>query len=197
MRLRVLVILLLVAFALTGAARPVRAQSLADAARKEAERRKTVKEAGNTITNKDLPNTPLSSTSASSGVVDAAPAPATPQSKDAADKAKAADAANKDKDKDAAKPKDQKYWGDRMKDLQTTLSRDQAFADALQVQINSLTTDFVNRDDPAQRSVIGQNKQKAIDEQARLTKAIVDDRKAIADLEEEARHAGVPPGWLR
>jgi hypothetical protein len=31
----------------------------------------------------------------------------------------------------------------------------------------------------------------------RLKKQVVDDRKAIADIEEEARRAGVPPGWLR
>jgi len=31
----------------------------------------------------------------------------------------------------------------------------------------------------------------------RLKKQIVDDQKAITDIEEEARRAGVPPGWLR
>jgi hypothetical protein len=30
-----------------------------------------------------------------------------------------------------------------------------------------------------------------------LKQAIVDGKKAIADLGEEARRAGVPPGWLR
>ena len=41
------------------------------------------------------------------------------------------------------------------------------------------------------------DRQKAIDELNRLTKQIADDKKAIADLQEEARRAGVPPGWLR
>jgi hypothetical protein len=36
-----------------------------------------------------------------------------------------------------------------------------------------------------------------LDELARLKKAIDSDKKAVADLEEEARRAGVPPGWLR
>ena len=44
--------------------------------------------------------------------------------------------------------KDQTYWSKRIKDLQTQLDRDQSFAAALQVQINALTTDFTNRDDP-------------------------------------------------
>ena len=40
-------------------------------------------------------------------------------------------------------------------------------------------------------------RQKAIDELNRLKKEIEDDKKAIAALQEEARRAGVPPGWLR
>ena len=81
--------------------------------------------------------------------------------------------------------------------LDLQLDRDQTFADALQTKINSLTTDFVNRDDPAQRAVLERDRQKSIAEVNRLKKAIADDKKAIADLEEEARRAGVPPGWLR
>jgi len=81
--------------------------------------------------------------------------------------------------------------------LQAQLERDQTYADALQSRINQLTSDFVGRDDPAQRAVLARDKQKAIDELNRLKQAIVNDKKAISDLEEEARRAGVPPGWLR
>ena len=84
-----------------------------------------------------------------------------------------------------------------MKELQTQLDRDQTFADALQTRINALTADFVTRDDPAQRAQIGRDKQKALDEQARLKQASQTAQKAIADLEDEARKASVPPGWLR
>src|SRR5579862_3780841 len=162
MRLRIFFFLPLVALALAGSARPARAQSLADVARKEAERRKELKVPAKVITNKDL-GAPVPST----GSADAAK-PDSP--KDADDKTKTADGT--DKAKDDAAPKDEKYWRDGMKTRQTALDHDQAFADALQVQINALTTDFVNRDDPAQRAVIGQNKQKALDELTRLTKAI-------------------------
>jgi hypothetical protein len=75
--------------------------------------------------------------------------------------------------------------------------QDQVLADALQTRINSLSADFVNRDDPAQRALVAQNRQRAIVELDRLTKAIAEGKKAIADLEEEARRASVPPGWLR
>ena len=67
----------------------------------------------------------------------------------------------------------------------------------MQTRINALTTDFVNRDDPAQRSVIEQNRNKSIAELARLNTSVKDTQKAIDDLLEEARRAGVPPGWLR
>jgi hypothetical protein len=69
--------------------------------------------------------------------------------------------------------------------------------DAMQTRINALNTDFVNRDDPAQRSVIERDRQRALSELTRLKQAVVDGKKAVADLEEEARRAGVPPGWLR
>jgi hypothetical protein len=99
--------------------------------------------------------------------------------------------------KDKGLVKDRKYWSGRMQDLLTQLDRDQTYAEALQSRINALTTDFTARDDPAQRAVIGRDRQKAIDELARLKLEIQTTRKSIADLEEEARRASVPPGWLR
>jgi hypothetical protein len=71
------------------------------------------------------------------------------------------------------------------------------FAEALQTRINSLTTDFVNRDDPYQRARIGEDRQKALAEMDRVKADIEAAKKKIADAEEEARRAGVPPGWLR
>jgi hypothetical protein len=174
------------------------AQSLADVARQENERRKAVKEPAKTFTNEDLPNAPASSnasnTPSTAPSTDAAATPA-PGGAAAADAAAATDAAP------AAAPagpvKDQKYWATKMKTLRDTLAQNQVLSDAMQSRINGLSTDFVNRDDPAQRAVIAGERQKALDESARLKQAIVDNTKAIADLEEEARKANVPPGWLR
>ena len=179
---------------------PLRAQSLADLARAEEARRKNVKQPTKVLTNKDLGNVPPPASQTT-------PAPA-----DGADKSDGKDkAATKDekgggdgaKGKDTAgdapkeKAKDQAYWSKRMKDLQTQLDRDQTFAEAMQTRINALTADFSARDDPAQRAVIGRDRQKALDELERLKKAILADKTAIDDLQEEARRAGVPPGWLR
>ena len=178
---RVIALLLVLGFAARAGA-----QSLADVARKEEERRKNAPEPAKVYTNKDLAGTP-------------APAPPAGAA-EAAKKAEPAktEPAKDDKDtKDKEPPKDKAYWAGRVKALHDQLERDTTFADALQSKINALTTDFVNRDDPAQRGVIERDRQKAIAQQAKLKQAVIDDKKAIADLEEEARRAGVPPGWLR
>ena len=182
MRLHIPALLTIVAIGLGRA--PVAGQTLADVAKKEEERRKTTTPAGKTYTNKDLgtlpPGTPP-------------PTPAKP--------AASTDAAAKETEKPAEQEKepvkDQAYWAGRMKELQTQLQRDQTYVDALQTRINSLATDFVNRDDPAQRAVLAKERQKALGELDRLKKQIEATNKAIADLEEEARRANVPPGWLR
>jgi hypothetical protein len=194
-----------------GALRALQAQSLADVAKKEEERRQQLPRPGKVYTNKDLGSAPPPS---------ATPPPeAAPQTGGAADpgkaeagKTEAGKAAGaktgpgkaddktgaKDQSADAKeKPKDQDYWAARLKGLREALDHDTSFADALQSKINALATDFVNRDDPAQRAVIERNRQKALAELDQVKKQVVADRKAIADFEEEARRAGVPPGWLR
>jgi hypothetical protein len=183
MSVRLLAAILLLGFT----AGRVSAQTLADVAKKEEERRKKVAAPAKVLTNKDLTPTPPGSPSAPGPAASATPAkPAAADDKAAADK----DAGDK-------APKDQAYWSTRMKAAQQQLDRDSTFHDALQSKINALTTDFSARDDPAQRAIIERDRQKSIAEQNRLKKAIEDDKKAIADLQEEARRAGVPPGWLR
>ena len=181
-------VLLMVAGSLVA---PARAQSLADIAKKEEDRRKTVPAPSKVYTNKDLAPTPAGSPPPPA-------ASAAPSSPDAGKTAPEDGKATPPKDGAEKGPvKDQAYWATRLKALQDKLARDQDYADAMQTRINSLTTDFVNRDDPAQRAVIETNRQKSIAELARLTKSVQDTKKALADFLEEARRAGVPPGWLR
>ena len=123
---------------------------------------------------------------------------ANPSARSAADGASADAAKPADAAKSASEPvKDQAYWSGRLKGLQTQLDRDQTFAGAVQVQVDALKTDFVNRDDPAQKAIIQQNRTKALADLDRLKKQITTDKKAIDDLTDEARRAGIPPGWLR
>ena len=175
---------------------PLRAQSLADIARKEEERRKTIPQPAKVYTNKDLAPAPASSTPPPTVTETPTDAKGAVDGKAPADKAK--DAAAKEKAANGTEPvKDKAYWAGRLKTLQEQLDRNQTYADALQSRINGLTADFVNRDDPAQRAVIERDRLKSIAELGRLKQAIQDDKKTLADFNEEARRAGVPPGWLR
>lgn len=164
----------------------LRAQSLADVAKKEEERRKASPQPTKVYTNKDLVDVPAGS-----------PPPPASDAAAPADTsvAPAGDSGKTDEDKSSSK--DKAYWTKRLKALQDKLDNDTAFASALQSQVNGLTTDFVNRDDPAQRAVIEGQRVKALAQLNELKTAIPLDNKAIADLLEEARRAGVPPGWLR
>jgi len=168
---------------LISAAAPIRAQSLADVARQEEARRKQIKQPAKVYTNKDL-------------VSVAAPAPA-PQTASSA--TPGTDAASKDggkraagdpleKDpKDPGAAKDQEYWSKRMKALTEKIDTDQTSTEALRTRIGTMTA----------AGVIGPELQKVVDELDHLTQAIESGKKAVADLQEEARRAAVPPGWLR
>ena len=91
-----------------------------------------------------------------------------------------------------APAKDQAYWSGRMKARARRSNAPQMFADSLQSRINALTTDFVNRDDPAQRAKIETDRNTALAELERVKKEIDEQTKAIAAIEDEARRAGVP-----
>jgi len=153
--------------------------TLGELALKEQARRKALKPAGKVLTNDDLPR----------GV---APRPSTPV-------APAAQAAADDTamDKPEEPPKDEAWWKQRIVQVREELRRNEMFADALQTRINSLTGDFTMRDDPYQRAQIAEQRSKAILELDRVKADVELNRKKIADIEDEARRAGVPPGWLR
>ena len=190
--------------ALTVPVLTVRAQSLADVSKKEEERRKTIKAPSKVYTNDDLKSAPAPTpTPAADADAAASTAAADPGAPATAEKSGSSEA-GADKPDAAATPtgpaaggKDQASWATRGKDLRAQLDRDKTFAEALQSRINALNTDFENRSDPAQRSVVEQDRNKALADLERVKQAIKNDEKAISDFEEEARRAGVPPGWLR
>jgi len=158
------------------------AQSLADVARKEEARRKDVKKPSRVITNKDL--------KASDNV--APPAPAEGQAPAPAD--------NTDKTDDGqpkAEASDEQVWRQKMADARTALERSQMHLDALQNRIDGLWAQFTAHDNYVERERIEADRKKALAEYDRVKAEIEDQKKAIADLEEQARRANVPPGWLR
>lgn len=184
----------LVAGVLLTIAVPVCAQSLGDLAKKEQERRKTAPPATKTYTNDDLKKMPAPPS----------PEPGTvPAAKDVdKDPAKPGDAkadgAKPAEPVEPAKPaKDEAYWRGRITTAREELRRNEMSRDAFQTRINALSADFAGRDDPYQRATIADDRQKALAELDRVKLEIEKFTKQIADIEEEARRAGVPPGWLR
>jgi len=188
------------------------AQSLGEVARREAERRKTVKASGKTYTNDQLKDEPLPSagpaapsTPAAAGSPAAPPATtpragATPQTGAPQAGAPQAGAPQAGAPQAGTAPpgaNDEAAWRGRIQAAREGLSRAQLFAEALQSRINGLSTDFTARDDPAQRQTVAADRQKSLDELERVKKDIQQQTKALADIQEEGRRKGVPAGWLR
>ena len=163
------------------------APSLVDVARKEQQRRKGVPPAQKVYTNKDLPE-PAPAPDPAAG----APAPGTPTPIPAEP-----GAAQAEQQKAPADQKDEAWWRNRILSAREELRRNEAFLEALQSRVNSLSADFVNRDDPYQRAKIGEDRQKALAEIDRVKRDLDETKKSIENIEEEARKSGVPPGWLR
>ena len=154
--------------------------TLGELAKREQERRKAVKAPTKVLTAEQVPKS-------------TAPTPATLPSAAAADPK--ADAGGKDVKDDPAQQ--EAAWKARMSALREELRRGEMFAEALQTRINSLSADFTSRDDPYQRQKVGEERIKALAELDRVKADIELVKKKVVDAEEEARRAGVPPGWLR
>ena len=174
------------------------AQGLGDVAKREAERRKAVGTPGKVYTNDNLrtdappasagPTTPQGATPP----VAPAQAPAAAAGVQTPGSQPTGAAASSEPG-----PMTEDAWRKRIAAARDALSRAQVFAEALQSRINALTTDFANRDDPAQRNAIAAERQKALAELDRVKQEIVDHQKAISAIQDEARRAGVPAGWVR
>lgn len=166
---------------------------LAEVARQEAERRKAAKSTQKVITTKDLPESARRAPAPAAAPAGAPAAPAAAGGEQAPADPKAAGDAG-------AAPKasgDEKAWRARMDQAREAVRRNEAFAEALQSRINALTRDFTSRDNPVQRAKIGEDRQQALAELERVRNDVLQGKKQIADIEEEARKAGVPSGWLR
>ena len=176
------------------------AQSLADVARQEAERRRAISAPSKVYTNDSLRNEPAPAVPATAvpapPPADAA-APAAPT--DPAPPGSPEPAAPGTADPGAAAPAAQTEadWRKRVATIRDSLARLQTFSEALQSRINALTADFVSRDDPAQREVVAADRQRALAELDRVKQEIAEQQKALVALQDEARRAGVPAGWVR
>ena len=183
------IVIAVLGVAACGVALPSSAQSLGEAAQKEAARRKAVKGPVKVFTNDSLrpvstdpvPTPPADPSQAAPGGAATPPAQAAPA-----------------QEPPAPDPlKDPEYWRKRMADARLQRDRNAFLMEAIQSRINALTADFSARDDPFQRAKIGDERQRAIAELERMTQEQQTIEKQIADIEEEARRANVPAGWIR
>ena len=159
------------------------AQSLADVAKAEEARRKTVKAAVKVYTNEDLGRTP-----------DTSPAPSAPVT----GAGKAGEAAAKPGGEKPVDPtKTEAHWKDRATAIREALSRNKLVLDALQSQVSGMNAEYMNTDDPGHRGLLEARLKRASGELGRVQQEVENQTKAAAGLQEEARKAGVPPGWLR
>lgn len=174
------------------------AQGLADVARASSTTRKEQPKPAKVYTNDNLRSdiTP-SSAVPTPGAPAADGAAATPADGSVATSATAADTTAPVADARDQRSKDEAQWRARITAAREALERSTSFVGALQSQINGLTQEFVNRDDPAQRAQIEQRRVKAVAELDRTQREVEANRKAITAIEDEARKAGVPAGWLR
>ena len=185
--------------ALMAAVAPAVAQSpLAEAARREAARREAVRATSIPVyTNEDLNRLP--ERPAPARPVPVSPTRVTtigPGGDTGGTRAAAAQGEGQAAPAASARGTEEQ-WRARITAARANLSRARMFAEALQSRVNALSTDYVSRDDPAQRQQLFEDRQKAIEEMSRVQAEIAGFEKEIAGIEEEARRLNVPPGWLR
>ena len=167
------------------------AQSLATVAAAEASRRKTQKATAKVYTNDTLAGTQSA---------DVQPAPATSDAdKTAAAKSTAASSATGAGAKPA--PVDEKtteaYWKGRATSIQQSLARNKVLMQAMQSRINALYAEALSADDPGKHAAAQANLTTAVNELERLKQETDTQNKDLLALQEEARRANIPPGWLR
>ncbi len=168
---------------------PAQPPSLVEAARAEQARRASIAEKSRVYTNDDLDGGPRLTTAVAPPTdVEAAPADGSKP----ADEAGAATAPGP-----GAAARDAAHWRRRLTAAVEARRRAELVAAALQNRVDGLLAEFTARDDPAQRARIEQDRRDALSELERAKAEIDRLAQEAADVREEARRAGVPPGWLR
>ena len=170
--------------------------TLGTLSKREAMRRQMTGQAKASLSNMSLPDPPPAAVSGEAPPVTAAATGEESIATAAAAAAAAAEGGQRPEQKPEQK-KDEGYWRDRMTKARQTLAKDEAALPAAEGKVQAMTTEVVNMDDPARQSKMRQQLMVTMAEVERLKGQIEADKKAIADIQVEARRAGVPPGWIR
>jgi hypothetical protein len=158
--------------------------TLGEASLREAVRRQHTAPATRVVTDASLGRAPVRVT---------IPLPAV-----AADASPVGEAARPEPDTSKTEPvKDAAWWQKRMTTAREAVARDRLLVAALESRVAALATDIASRDDPEQRAALMLARQQALAELDRLKIQIDEGLAAIVAIQDEARKAGVPPGWIR
>lgn len=178
--------------ALTGSV-VLSAQSLGEIARRAQEQRQSLDAPGKVYTNESLEPVPGPSPATSAPAASGPTASPPTQSGTAG----ASDGAGEDAGGTAANARGEDYWRQRIQDERAALSRAETFAAALQSQINGLWAEFTACDAPPQCTKASEDRQKAMAELERVQGEVTTHTENITKIQEEARRANVPAGWVR
>lgn len=154
--------------------------SLAEIAKKELERRKTVKVPSKVFTDKDVRALRAKTRAAE------LPAPAVETTTAGTITAEA-----------TVEAKDEAWWRARVALARENILRRAMLAAAVKGRIDALVMAFANSSEPFQRLTLDQDREKAVVELARAQADVELSRTHLEDIEEEGRKAGIPPGWIR
>jgi len=188
-----------------GFAHTAGAQSLADVANAEAARRASVAKPAKVYTNKDLADPATPEKPPEPPAPPAAPIPAAaepveptpPAARTPATSARRPASAKTPARAAAAPPKDEGYWRNRRRVLETKLGSDIAAGDAARQRHVKLLEQPLEGLTSEQLKTLAADIQKATVELNRWTAAVQKDSTALKALEDEAQRANIPPERLR
>jgi len=168
-------------------------QSLSDLARKTKAHKKAVKRPAKLYTNEDVP---VVAPATATTQTELSTTPKEGQAAEGQAAAGAAGATGAAGAKTGVAAGDESKWRGRMTAARENLSRAQLQLEAMRGRVLNLQS-ARTLGDTNQAAALQRQQADALNEFDKLRADVEKNRKAVSDLEAEARAAGVPPGWLR
>jgi hypothetical protein len=175
------------------------AQSLADVAKQEQERRKALKEPARVYTEADVQKMAPLTTAVARPQPEAAATTTADGGAATADKASATGGAGATDAKagKAEAPKDEAGWQARVQQTREELARSRRLLTAMEAQLLIVGVQNATARSTGQATPDASREQESVKEVERLRAEVEKHTAALAQIESEARAAGIPPGWVR
>ena len=172
------------------------AQSLADIANKEKQRREQIDEAPEIITNDKI------SEYSGGSVSTISPISLPSKNKESESKEGDAEPSKIDKEIDPDEPVDfmgrpESFWRETMTNAHKKVKDLEDEANILTLKLNELQTQFYNAGDGFRQESVQREIQKTYYEQDLNKENLAKAKEELEDLQKEARKSGALPGWLR